>query len=284
MAKTVVGLFPNRAEAESAVRALENSGFARSEISIVTGNDRPEGGGIGTASEDMGTRVATGAAVGGGVGLIAGLAALAIPGVGPVLAAGPLLTALTGAGVGAAVGGLAGALIDAGVPEEEAGLYAEGVRRGGTLVTARADDKRAREVADILRRQGAQNVRDMDKEWRQRGGSGPSIQDRSPDLRGAGSTLGPIEEGARIREPDFTASVAEYRLHWERQYGTTGEPYERYEPAYHFGGEWGSRHSDRDWNAIEPEARREWESRGRGPWEDFKDAIRHGWDKVRGRR
>jgi hypothetical protein len=288
--KTVVGLFPNRAEAENAVRTLEMNGFARGEISIITSNERQEGGGAGgTATEDVGKRVATGAAVGGGVGLIAGLAALAIPGVGPVLAAGPLVTALTGAGVGAAVGGLAGALIEAGVPEDEAGMYAEGVRRGGTLVTVRVDDRRESDAAQTLRQQGAQNVREMGgAEGTKRRGTGRSIQDRSPDLRGAGSTMGPVEEGGSVTNPGeiFVLMDAEYRLDWESRYGTRDMPYERYEPAYRFGAEWGRdpRYSGRDWPAVEPEARREWESRGHGAWEDFKDAIRHGWEKIRGRR
>jgi hypothetical protein len=68
------------------------------------------------------------------LGLVAGLAALAIPGVGPIIAAGPIFTALTGAGIGAAAGGLIGALANTGMPEEDARIYAEEVRRGGVLV------------------------------------------------------------------------------------------------------------------------------------------------------
>src|SRR5690606_17350696 len=90
----------------------------------------------------------------GGVGLLAGLGTLAIPGIGPVIAGGWLLAtaigALGGAAVGGAAGGLLGALANAGVPEEEAHVYAEGVRRGGTLVSVRADDSRADTVGAIL--------------------------------------------------------------------------------------------------------------------------------------
>src|SRR6185312_16034633 len=92
---------------------------------------------------------------GGGAGLLAGLGTLAIPGIGPVIAGGWLLAtavgALAGAAVGGAAGGLLGALANAGVPEAEAHVYAEGVRRGGTVVTARIDEARADAANAILR-------------------------------------------------------------------------------------------------------------------------------------
>ncbi len=89
-----------------------------------------------------------------GLGLLAGIGSLAIPGVGPVVAAGWLIATLTGAGVGAVVGGgaggLVGSLTHAGVPEDDAHVYAEGVRRGGSLVTVRVDEDRAAEAERIL--------------------------------------------------------------------------------------------------------------------------------------
>src|SRR6185437_13482826 len=94
------------------------------------------------AASGAGTGATTGAVLGGGAGLLAGLGMLAIPGVGPVVAAGWLVATLAGAGAGAAVGaaagGLVGSLTAAGVPEREAHVYAEGVRRGSSLVTVRA--------------------------------------------------------------------------------------------------------------------------------------------------
>ena len=91
-----------------------------------------------------------GTAVGGGLGLLAGIGALAIPGVGPVVAAGWLVATLAGAGVGAGAGGLLGALTGAGVGEEESHVYAEGVRRGGSLVSVRVPDGREAEVAALM--------------------------------------------------------------------------------------------------------------------------------------
>jgi hypothetical protein len=99
-----------------------------------------------------GAGASVGTILGGGAGLLAGIGALAIPGVGPVVAAGWLIATLTGAGIGAAGGGILGSLVGAGVPEEHAHVYAEGVRRGGTLVTVRADDAQRATVDQILNR------------------------------------------------------------------------------------------------------------------------------------
>ena len=101
-------------------------------------------------TSDTAAGAGIGAVLGGLGGLLIGLGALAIPGVGPVLAAGPIVATLVGAGVGAAAGGLIGALVDAGVPEEQANLYAEGVRRGGTLVTVSTSDQNADRAVGIL--------------------------------------------------------------------------------------------------------------------------------------
>ena len=107
-------------------------------------------------AEDAGTGAGIGAAVGGVGGLLTGLGIMAIPGVGPVVAAGWLAAtaagAVAGAVVGGAAGGIIGALTDSGVDERDAHVYAEGVRRGGTLVTAKVDESRAAEAEAILKR------------------------------------------------------------------------------------------------------------------------------------
>ena len=107
------------------------------------------------AAEGAGTGAGVGAAIGGAGGLLTGLGLLAIPGVGPVVAAGWLAAtaagAVAGAAVGGATGGIIGALTESGVPEADAHVYAEGVRRGGTLVTARVDENRYAEADGILR-------------------------------------------------------------------------------------------------------------------------------------
>jgi hypothetical protein len=156
MTQTVTALYDTYDAAVSAVNALEAAGFPHSDISVVSNNvdDRYNKDRHSNAAEDAGRGAGIGAAVGGVGGLLAGLGLLAIPGVGPVVAAGWLVAtaagAATGAAVGGAAGGLVGALTSAGVPEREANFYAEGVRRGGTLVTARVDDARASAARQIL--------------------------------------------------------------------------------------------------------------------------------------
>lgn len=158
MTQTITALYDTYDGAVSAVDALEASGIPHSDISIVSNNvdnrydkDRPSH----TAS-GAGTGAGIGAAVGGVGGLLTGLGLMAIPGVGPVVAAGWLVATAVGAAGGAVVGGAAGGLVGsltrAGIPERDANFYAEGVRRGGTLVTARIDDARAPMVREILQR------------------------------------------------------------------------------------------------------------------------------------
>ncbi|GAA5544170.1 MULTISPECIES: general stress protein [Brucella] len=150
--KTVTGLFDNYEAAKDAVARLENAGFPSDDISIVSHHrdDDSES----NAGSGAGVGAGLGAAVGGAGGLLTGLGFMAIPGVGPVVAAGWLAATLTGAVGGAVVGGVAGGLIGAltesGVSEEDAHLYAEGVRRGGSLVTARIADERVSEADAIL--------------------------------------------------------------------------------------------------------------------------------------
>jgi hypothetical protein len=106
-----------------------------------------------------------GAAAGGVVGLLTGLGLLAIPGVGPVVAAGWLVATAAGAAVGGTAGGIVGALTHAGTSEEDAYVYAEGVRRGGTLVSARVPDADRARCEAILERSSV-NIRDRGAAWR----------------------------------------------------------------------------------------------------------------------
>jgi hypothetical protein len=150
--KTVTGLFDTYEEAKDAVARLENAGFPSDDISIVYHHRDDDG--ESNAGSGAGVGAGLGAAVGGAGGLLTGLGFMAIPGVGPVVAAGWLAATLAGAVggavVGGAAGGLIGALTESGVSEEDAHLYAEGVRRGGSLVTARVADGRVSEADAIL--------------------------------------------------------------------------------------------------------------------------------------
>lgn len=415
MAKTVVGLFDTFAEAQNVVQALSDRGFPNEDISLIANDSRGEFAQYGhtdarqvgdtrttddATAESAGAGAVGGTVVGGVLGLLVGTGLLVIPGIGPVLAAGPLATALgataLGAGLGAAAGGLVGALVGSGVPEDEANYYAEGVRRGGTLVTVRADDHRANEVYDIMRHSGAIDVQERGTTWRNEGWSRfdpdagpytaadsgvrpfsttdqhprPVDRDRtSPDPMDrsvptgpyhgtgreagidrkdweesskagtAGGTLAGAATGAAIgaaggpvgaviggaagavtgagvgaagdaagqaademdqhksyteepagkwdrRASGFDDFDSDFRNHYQTNFASGGYAYDRYLPVYRYGYNLGTdtRFRDRDWSAVEPEARRTWEQHNPGTWEQFKEGVRHAWERARGRR
>ena len=174
--RTIARMYDTYDAARSVVNDLEASGVPHSDISLVanaeaqgrssgtSGTAAVTGGGTSPAdpanpsdtdASAGGKRGAVlGTALGGGVGLLAGIGSLAIPGVGPVVAAGWLIATLTGAGVGAASGGLLGSLTGAGVSKDEANVYAEGVRGGGSLVTVRVDEAEAARVEAVMGQHG----------------------------------------------------------------------------------------------------------------------------------
>ena len=156
MSIVVTRIFDTYEHATQAVTALEAHGIPHSDISIIANNQAgtiPAGetaADTGEAGTGAGTGATIGTVLGGGAGLLAGLGMLAIPGVGPVVAAGWLIATAVGAGVGAGAGGLLGSLVGAGVDETDAHVYAEGVRRGGTLVTARIDEGQRVAVSGVM--------------------------------------------------------------------------------------------------------------------------------------
>lgn len=156
--KTLNQLFDNYTTAKSVVVQLEAAGIPYKDISIVSHHSEKET----EAVEGAGIGASVGAAIGAGSGLLAGLGMIAIPGIGPVVAAGWLTAtlggALGGAIAGGAAGGLIGALIDSGVPDEEAQVYAEAVRRGGTLVSVKVDDEKAPMAKRILLDSGGVDI------------------------------------------------------------------------------------------------------------------------------
>src|SRR5215831_11529201 len=164
MAEAIAGFFHTPADGDAAVQALLSSGFTNEQVSLVSrdpkDNDTPAIGPV----EQTGAESEAGqdAWVGGIVGLAAGAIAVAIPGIGPLIAAGPLAGALGGLAVGAAAGGLIGLLRDHGVSEEEAKFYAEGIKRGGSLVLVHdVPDDRADAARKVLDEHGAVGVEEL---------------------------------------------------------------------------------------------------------------------------
>lgn len=205
--RTVTAMFDRYDDAAKAVSRLESAGIPHSEISIVSNDEGQRGRyadaprAVATDHPDAGTGAGTGAtlgtALGGGAGLLAGLGMLAIPGLGPVVAAGWLASTLVGAGAGAATGGVIGALTGAGVDEAHAHSYAEGINRGGTLVTVRADESRLAEVTGILDADGTVDMAERETTWREGGWSGryAGAGDYAPGTTGALSS-GPVGAAA----------------------------------------------------------------------------------------
>lgn len=161
--KAVFGIVPNRPSAERLIAALRAGGFMDSDLSVLF----PSEGATRDFAHSEGTKAPEGAVIGGGVGgaiggtlgLLAGLGALAIPGIGPLIAAGPLFAALSGVAVGAAVGSVAGGLTGVGMPEIQAKLYEGKLRGGNIIVSAHTEDGTQLDAAKrIFEAQGATEI------------------------------------------------------------------------------------------------------------------------------
>ena len=159
----VFGIFETRDDAERAASILRNDGFSISDISILipesTGSQKFAHTKGTKAPEGAATGAGTGAVIGGTLGLLAGIGALAIPGVGPLIAAGPIMAALAGVGVGGAVGGVTGALIGLGIPEYVAKRYEGYLKNGGILLSVHTTDSdELRRAKVILDSSGAKDI------------------------------------------------------------------------------------------------------------------------------
>jgi hypothetical protein len=157
------GIYSTNSAAERAVDQLIAAGFSNQDVSVLMA-DRKGSKDFAAekntkAPEGATTGVGVGGAVGGTLGLLAGIGALAIPGVGPLIAAGPIMGALAGLGVGGAVGGLVGALVGLGIPEYEAKRYEGRVKDGGVLLSVHCDSSNeVSRAKDILKATGAEDI------------------------------------------------------------------------------------------------------------------------------
>lgn len=159
----VFGIYRNRENVEGAVQALKNADFRNTDISVLFSEN------VGTKDfahekhtklpEGSSAGAGTGAVIGGALGWLTGIGALAIPGVGPFIAAGPIVTMLAGIGAGGVLGGITGALVGMGIPEYEAKRYEGRIKEGGILLSVHCDNadwkKRAME---ILKQTGAGDI------------------------------------------------------------------------------------------------------------------------------
>jgi uncharacterized protein (TIGR02271 family) len=414
--RTIVALYDDFDVAKDVVEDLVEAGFKRENISLMANDAAGEYASY--LNRDVETVAegdvsgAEGASFGAVVGGLVGLGAMLIPGVGPVIAAGPLVAALVGAGVGATAGavtgGITASLVDLGVDNEYAGYYAEGVRRGGTLVVAHAEDTWEDKISDIMSRHDPVDMSTRASTWKASGWSGfedssqPYTTDQLTTEREQYRTLDngdearlqvveeelkvgkrdvekggvrahtyvtekPVEEQVHLREEhvsverhpvdrpateaDFItgdqsievtemaeeavvskeARVVEevvvkkeveerdetirdtvrrkdvqvepmgagstdsttyqsfesyndaYRAHYDSAFANGGHPYDYYVPAYRYGYMLATdpRYTDYQWDALEPEMRRNWEDYNKDTWDEVKDAIRHAWNQLR---
>ena len=159
----VFGIYSTQTGVENAVDSFKAAGFRNADISVMFAENE------GTkdfavkkdtkAPEGIATGAGSGAVLGGALGWLAGIGALAIPGVGPFIAAGPIIGLLSGIGVGGAVGGIAGGLIGAGMPEYEAKRYEGRIKNGGILLSVHCDDSKWTDRAkEVLKQTGAEDI------------------------------------------------------------------------------------------------------------------------------
>ena len=163
MAKAVICIARTQAQAETIVTRLENAGISTSDVSVLM----PDRSGSRDFAHEHNTKAPEGATIGAGaggvtggvLGLLAGIGALAIPGVGPFIAAGPIMAALSGAAVGATLGGIGGALVGLGMPEYEAKQYETKVKDGNILISVHTyNSDEASRIEEILEAAGAEDI------------------------------------------------------------------------------------------------------------------------------
>lgn len=202
----VFGIYSTQAGAEAAVDALKNAGYRNTDISVLL----PENEGTKDfavhkdtkAPEGTTTGVVSGGVIGGTLGWLAGIGALAIPGLGPFIAAGPIMGLLGGMGAGGAVGGLVGALVGMGIPEYEASRYEGRIKQGGILLSVHCDDsdwvKRAKQ---ILEQTGAEDIASAGE------ASADFAKSDKPMPRSASGTTTYTERETVVNSPDYVEEV-----------------------------------------------------------------------------
>ncbi len=217
-----------------------------------------------------------------------------IPGIGPVLAAGPLAAALMagiGAASGAVTGGIVAGLVDFGVPPEHAETYAEGVRRGGTLVTVHiTQDEWADRAQSVLNRYNPVDISARSGDWRANGWAGydetaaplSADQIRQQSQVGGGTTAA----ATTTTFQPYSHYEPQFRTNYNLNYVDSGYDYSVYDPAYRYGYTLATdpRYDHYTWAQVEPEAERYWVRHyPNSDWDRVKNAIRDAWEDVTGR-
>lgn len=307
MERAVVGLYDDLATARRVVDDLINNGFNRANISLMANDASNEyakyvkvpSTPVHTEDEDAvkaGQGAGFGAVVGAIVGALAAVGALAIPGIGPVIAAGPLAGtlgalggAVIGAGAGAVTGGVTAALVKTGISDTEAQYYAEGVRRGGTLVVVHTDDSTYKRAESILGKYSPVDIGARVQDWTKSGWKGFDETAQPFKVAPITTTTRTTASASTIPTNTYAAFDTfnqDFRNDYMTSYSKSGYTYDQYLPIYRYGYDLATneRYLNSDWDTIETDARRTWEERNPGnAWDKFKNAVHYAWDRVRGK-
>jgi hypothetical protein len=291
------GIYRDRTSAEGAVAVLRERGFRMEDISLLL----PQNMG----SKDLGTEKATkapegvavgagaGAAIGGTLGMLAAIGAIAIPGLGPLIAAGPIVAALAGAGAGGAVGGVTGALVGMGIPEYEAKRYEGRVAKGGVLLSVHCDNSEwTGRAKDILEQTGAEDVSstgEKSADYAKSDRPMPRSATGDPSSRTEASSSTSDDTFTDVPRSSMRQEAESYETEWRRHYDTnmasSGLTYAECAPAYEFGQRAANQdmYRGRSFNEVEPDLRREYERSYPGTWDRVKNSVRYAWDRITGR-
>jgi uncharacterized membrane protein len=198
VSETVIALYDDLEQAQAAVQELLANAFTGDDISVVMSDAARDYASQHGEPPQMLNEVAKGAGggaiLGGMTGLLVGLAALMVPGIGPALAAGPIAAALLGSGLGAAAGGIVGVLADLGLQQEHSRIYAEAVRRGGILLGVRALGERGELARTILDRHEPLDVNSRALSWRDEGWDGFDLKAGPDEARAMSHTANYYDE------------------------------------------------------------------------------------------
>ena len=279
MITTSIGLFDGFLRMARAVKILEGCGFSRDEISIVTHESE--------ANATFGEEVARLHETGGErrrllqteMGhLVICMQSLFVSGVGWVVATGPLALMLAGTVGETKSGGLIAALMDLDILDEEADSYAEGVRRGGTLLTVSAASYLAERAEDVMLLNGAVDIRQRALRWRQQGWHTFSS---TAEPYTAEEITRERRQQAKEHKPgrDWSPYDRDFRSHFFLTYSDCNLPYEDYAPAYRYGYQLASdeRYDKKDWYEVETQVQQAWERQHETVWMTVVDAISYGF-------
>lgn len=290
MPTAITALFDDRATAEKAVGELLQAGIKRDDISLLASNERGEYREFTPqlrhhqetlAEYESGDRAAAGLGIGAGIGALAGLAWLAVPGAGPFLAAGQIALALgVGAITGGVAGGVIGAMVDVGIPEDEAEYFAEGLRRGGSVVAVAATAVEAPAIAELLRAAGAVDSNQRIAQWRD---DGWAPMHEVVSSRGPGDAV-PMPGNSRPIYVDANRHDESPLEDSLRFVGDSAYSGDEVREVCSYGQMLAGKGRGDSWEVVEPQAAQEWERRHPGTWNQVRDAARSAFDRSNSKR